>query len=38
MFFWIGVVVAFVIVVSVVTWGVRGVEDREHKPGTQRLR
>jgi hypothetical protein len=38
MFFWIGVVVIFVVVVTCVSWGLRGMTDREHKPGTQRLR
>jgi hypothetical protein len=37
MFFWIGVAVVFVVFVAVVTWGVRGIGDRAHKPGTQHL-
>jgi hypothetical protein len=37
MLFWIGLVVIVVAFVSVLTWGLRGFEDREHKPGTQRL-
>jgi flagellar biogenesis protein FliO len=37
MFFWIGVLVIVVVFVSVLAWGLRGFEDREHKPGTQRL-
>jgi len=38
MLFWFGLVVILVVFVTAVTWGVRGMSDREHKPGTQRLR
>ncbi len=38
MFFWIFLAVTFVVFVVVVAWGVRGIDDRAHKPGTQRLR
>ena len=37
MFFWVGVVVVFLIFVGLVTWGVRGYDDRVHKPGTRHL-
>ena len=38
MLFWIGLVVIVVVFVCALTWGVRGMSEREHKPGTQRLR
>jgi hypothetical protein len=38
MFFWIGLLVVFIAFVSIVTWAARGIEDREHKPGTRRLK
>jgi hypothetical protein len=38
MFFWIGIVVAFLVFVAAVTYGVRGIDGRGHKPGTQRLK
>ena len=37
MFFWIGVTVVLVVVVALVTWGVRGISARAHRPGTTRL-
>jgi cytochrome oxidase assembly protein ShyY1 len=37
MFFWIGLAVVLVIFVLVVIWGVRGMSEREHEPGTQYL-
>jgi len=36
-FFWIGLGVVLVIFVCVVTWGARGMKEREHKPGTTYL-
>jgi hypothetical protein len=38
MFFWIGLAVIFVVFVCAVTWGARGMAEREHRPGSQRLR
>jgi hypothetical protein len=38
MFFWIGLVVAFVVFVAAFGFGVRGMDEREQRPGTQRLR
>jgi hypothetical protein len=38
MFFWIGLVVVFIVFVCLFRWGASGIEDREHKPGTQRLK
>ena len=38
MFFWIGVAVVLLVFVGALTWALRGLDDREHKPGTQRLR
>jgi hypothetical protein len=38
MFFWVGLAVAFVVYISVVAWGARGIGKRWHKPGSQRLR
>ena len=35
MFFWIGLVVVLVGFVAAVSWGTRGMRDREHEPGTQ---
>jgi hypothetical protein len=37
MFFWIGLAVVLVVFVAVLTWGVRGIAGRAHKPGTRRL-
>ena len=37
MFFWIGLVVAFVVFVGVVAWAIRGYGDRFHEPGTTHL-
>jgi hypothetical protein len=37
MFFWIGLLVVLVVFVSVVTWGLRGIEGRAHEPGTRHL-
>jgi hypothetical protein len=37
MFFWVGLAVVLVVFVCLVTWGVRGIEDRAHEPGTQYL-
>jgi hypothetical protein len=38
MFFWVGLVVILVVFVTGMVWAVRGMSEREHKPGTQRLR
>lgn len=38
MFFWIALPVVLVIALALFAWAARGVEDREHKPGSQRLR
>ncbi len=38
MFFWIGLVVALLIAAVATFWGIRGMDDRTHKPGSQRLR
>jgi hypothetical protein len=38
MFFWIGLVVVAIAFISLFRWGARGIENREHKPGTQRLK
>jgi hypothetical protein len=37
MFFWIGVVVVLVVVVALISFGLRGISGRAHKPGTTRL-
>ena len=37
MLFWVGLVVIFVVFVSVVTWAIRGYGDRYHEPGTTHL-
>jgi hypothetical protein len=36
-FFWIALAVMIVVVASLVVWASRGVADRSHEPGTQRL-
>jgi flagellar biogenesis protein FliO len=38
MFFWIGVLVILVVFVGCLTWGLRGFDERQHRPGTRRLR
>lgn len=38
MFFWIGLVIALVFAGVVTAWGIRGMDQRAHKPGSQRLR
>ena len=38
MFFWIGLAVVFLVFVFAFSWGTRDIEQRRHKPGTQRLR
>jgi hypothetical protein len=38
MFFWVGLAVVFIGYLVAVTWGSRGMKERVHKPGTQRLR
>ena len=38
MFFWIGIAVALLAFVAAVTYGVRGINGRGHKPGTQRMK
>ena len=38
MFFWVGLAVMFLVYLLVFVWGARGVKDRAHKPGSQRLR
>ena len=35
MFFWIGIVVVLLVFVAALTWGLRGIADRGHEPGTQ---
>ena len=37
MFFFIGLAVVLLVVVAVVTWGVRGISGRAHEPGTTHL-
>ena len=37
MFFWVGIAVVLVVFVALVAWGVRGMADRVHEPGTRRL-
>jgi hypothetical protein len=37
MFFWIFLAVAAIIFLTVFRWGVRGYDDRVHKPGTRHL-
>jgi hypothetical protein len=36
--FWVGVVGVLLVVAVALSWGLRGYQDREHQPGTQRLR
>jgi hypothetical protein len=38
MLFWVALLVVIVAFVAAFSWGARGMSDREHKPGTQRLR
>jgi hypothetical protein len=38
MFFWIGLVVVLVAFIAAVAYGVRGIDGRGHKPGTQRMK
>ena len=38
MFFWIGLALAFVVFVGVVSWAVRGFAGRAHEPGTTHLK
>jgi hypothetical protein len=37
MFFWIALPIVFCVFVGLVTWGVRGIADRAHEPGTRHL-
>jgi hypothetical protein len=37
-FFWVAMAVVLVVFVAVFAYGVRGMGQREHKPGTTRLR
>jgi hypothetical protein len=37
MFFWVALVVMIVVVASLIAWASRGVAERSHEPGTQRL-
>ena len=37
MLFWIGLAIVFVVVVTLVTWGIRGMDGRTHEPGTTHL-
>lgn len=38
MLFWVGVAAVLLVVGLALCWGLRGYEDREHRPGSQRLR
>jgi hypothetical protein len=38
MFFWVGLAVALLIAAVTMWWGMRGLDKRQHKPGSQRLR
>jgi hypothetical protein len=37
MFFWVGLAVVLLVVVGVISWGVRDIGDRAHVPGTRYL-
>ena len=34
---WVGLVVVLLLVVGLVSWGLRGIADRAHEPGTRHL-
>jgi hypothetical protein len=38
MLFWLGLLLVLIVFVSAVAWGLRGMSEREHRPGTQRMR
>ncbi len=37
MLFWVALAVVLVVFVGAFAWGARGISDRWHEPGTQRL-
>ena len=38
MLFWVALAVVFLVFVGAFAWGARGISDRWHEPGTQRLK
>jgi hypothetical protein len=38
MVFWVGLLLVLMIAAGLVAWGVRGIDDRAHEPGTQYLK
>ena len=38
MFFWVTLTIVLLVAAGLVAWGVRGIGDRAHEPGTQYLK